>query len=214
MGKTLDKNPLDQATLVDEDDNVVGSMDKYEAHLHPAHRHRAASVWLINSKTKKVLLQQRSKKKIVGAGWWANTICANVRPVENYEECAYRRLREELGIKKVSVKPIYTFAYNAYCNKIYGENEIDRVFVGTYDGKVIPNPEEVSDYLWVDLKKINLIKKAGTSLPLVNETLELSEDKLKEKTKPISHQFRSHEVLVAPWSIWMLRDKRLTMALS
>ncbi|MCL2739686.1 MAG: NUDIX domain-containing protein, partial [Oscillospiraceae bacterium] len=31
------------------------------------------------------------------------------------------------------------------------ENEIDYVFIGTYDGEVHPNPAEVSDYKWMPM---------------------------------------------------------------
>lgn len=138
----------DLVTLVNDRDEVIGSLDKYEAHRHPAQLHRAVSVWLVNCKGE-VLFQQRSAKKIVGALWWGNTICGNVRPDENYEQCAQRRLREELGIEGVDLQPVYTFQYDAYANEEYGEHEMDRVFVGSYDGEVRPNPDEVVDFQWV-----------------------------------------------------------------
>ena len=93
---------LDQVTLVDEHDHQIGVMDKVEAHRGDGKRHRASSVFLFN-KNGELLIQQRSKKKIVGALQWGNTCCGNVRPGESCEECALRRLREGLGITTATI---------------------------------------------------------------------------------------------------------------
>jgi len=141
--------PLDQVVLVDESDNQLGVMDKIEAHRGDGQRHRAISVFLFN-KDGQLLIQERSAKKIVGAGQWANTVCGNVRPGESYEACALRRLREELGITTAQIQPIHKFEYHTRCNDQFSEWEIDTVFVGNYDGPVEPNPDEVAKYEWKD----------------------------------------------------------------
>lgn len=201
-------------TLVDENNNFLGEMDKYKAHEHPAKLHRASSVWLINDKNE-VLLQKRSKQKIVGAGWWGNAICGNVRPNESFKECAIRRLREEIGVinnenTNLNLKPIYRFIYRAYCNSKYGEFEMDQVFVEKYNGSVELNQEEASDYCWVDLDfLVNEIEK-NSSITNPKETLDLSFESLKQKTAPIKININHKEELFAPWSAMMLNDDRLT----
>lgn len=144
---------LDQVTLVDEHDHQVGVMDKVEAHLGDGKRHRASSVFLFNKKGE-LLIQQRSKKKIAGALQWANTCCGNMRPGETYEECAYRRLREELGITTATIQPLYTFEYHVKCNDKFSEWEIDHVFVGKYEGDLYINPDEVKNIAWVYTKRL------------------------------------------------------------
>jgi isopentenyl-diphosphate delta-isomerase len=146
-------DPLDQVVLVDELDNQIGIMDKTEAHRGQAQLHRAISVYLFN-KHGQLLIQQRSQKKIVGAGQWANTCCGNVRPGESYKECAERRLREELGIEGVALTPVLKFQYFAQCNHEFSEHEIDQVFVGNFDGEVHPHPVEVQATAWVELEEI------------------------------------------------------------
>lgn len=150
--KTL-SNQLDQVTLVNENDEVIGAMDKIEAHRGDAQLHRAISVFLFNKKGE-LLIQQRSAKKIVGAHQWANTCCGNVRPGESYEECAQRRLREELGIEGVSLRPVHKFQYFTRCNDEFSEREIDQVFVGEFDGDAHPNPDEVQAVKWMKLSDI------------------------------------------------------------
>lgn len=136
------QNMLDSVILVDEYDHPIGVMDKIEAHRGEAYLHRAISVFLFQKIDDSwyLLMQQRSNQKIVGAGLWANTVCGNVRPGESYQECAYRRLREELcfsyaDITSFDLLPVYKFQYSVQCNEEYSEREIDQVFVGVVSGK-------------------------------------------------------------------------------
>lgn len=154
---------LDQVILVNEHDEPIGVMDKLEAHRGQAKLHRAISVFLLNEKGQ-LLIQRRSTKKIVGAGQWANTCCGNVRPGESYQECALRRLREELGITTAQIKPVHKFQYFAKCNDEFSEREIDQVFVGQYDGEVKPNPDEVQEWRWENLDQIRAELPKDSSL--------------------------------------------------
>lgn len=142
---------LDQVVLVNEHDQEVGVMDVLEAHRGEGRLHRAVSVYLFRQQVGgiEMLMQQRSPQKIVGGTQWANTVCGNVRPGETPEQCAYRRLREELAITQVEIDPIYKFRYQVQCNAEFSENEIDRVFYGWYDSGVDPNPVEVARVEWV-----------------------------------------------------------------
>lgn len=145
---------LDQVVLVDERDNQIGVFDKIEAHRGAGKRHRAISAFLFNAQGE-LLMQQRSVKKIVGALQWSNTCCGNVWPNESRLECAHRRLKVELGITEASVKPLYIFEYHVPANAEFSEWEVDEVFVGKYEGNVLPNPDEVKAYRWVSQKEID-----------------------------------------------------------
>lgn len=148
---------LDQVILVNEDDEEIGTMDKVAAHRGSAQRHRAISVFLFNS-AGELLIQQRSSQKIVGALQWANTVCGNLRPGEEYLECASRRLREELGIKcdeaGILLQPLIKFEYHVQCNAEFSEWEVDQVFGGWYEGEVLPNPDEVAQTKWISFNEI------------------------------------------------------------
>ncbi|MBI5151538.1 MAG: isopentenyl-diphosphate Delta-isomerase [Candidatus Pacebacteria bacterium] len=145
----------DQVQCVDEHNTPTNVMDKLEAHRGDGKRHRAVSVFLLNS-TGELLIQKRSAKKIVGALQWANTCCGNVWPGETYEQCAQRRLRKELGITRAKIMPAYTFEYHLRCNDKYSEWEMDRIFVGRYRGKLTLDPEEVLDALYISQEKLEI----------------------------------------------------------
>lgn len=167
---------LDQVILVDQDDHEIGVMDKVEAHRGAGKLHRAISVFLFN-KSGKLLIQQRSSKKITCQLMWANTCCGNIRPGESYLECAHRRLREELGITGVKLEEVTKFLYQTPCDDEFSEYEMDTVYVGTYDGEVTPNPDEVHDYKWIEFTDLVVQE------PLVPWVKIMKEKEILEKVK-------------------------------
>ena len=203
--------------LIDVNDKPSGESDVYSVHQHPAKLHRAISVWLFND-SGGVLLQQRSAKKITKALEWGNAVCGNVRSNESYYQCAMRRLREEIGVESIQVRPIYKFLYKAWCNDKYGENELDQVFIGQYSGRVKLNKDEADDYVWIDWNKFKKaikekvsgldesIKKAFLN-PSLTTSMDL--DELKKNTKSLKITVDGRELLMVPWTIMMALDKRL-----
>jgi isopentenyl-diphosphate Delta-isomerase len=136
--------------LVDEKDKALGEEDILKAHLGKGKLHRAISVFLFrkNNNGVELLIQQRSREKLVGAMLWANTVCGHVLAGESYLVCSKRRLDCELGIRNTELSEVFVFQYQVRCDHKYSENEIDHVFVGWYDGQVKPNPEEVAKFKW------------------------------------------------------------------
>ena len=137
--------------LVDEKDEPVGMMEKLEAHRKAA-LHRAFSVFIFNSKGE-LLLQKRASGKYHSGGLWSNTCCSHPRPGENTLEAAQVRLRQEMGIS-TSLDKAFDFTYRATFDNGLSEYEFDHVFVGSYDGPVHPDMDEVSDYCFKPVSEI------------------------------------------------------------
>lgn len=143
--------------LVDEKDNKLGLMEKMEAHRKNL-KHRAISVLIFN-KDGKLLLQQRALIKYHCPGKWANTCCTHPRDGEDVLVAGERRLKEEMGFS-CPLKEVMSFNYTVGLDHGLSENEFDHVLTGEYNERVDPNPEEVMDYKWVDIKELNIdIKK-------------------------------------------------------
>lgn len=197
------KQHLDLVTLVNSQDEVIGEMDKVAAHRGDAQLHRAISAYLFRKYQGKIqlLIQQRSGKKIVGANWWANTCCGNVRPIENYEQCALRRLEEELGITTAVIQQIHKFEYHLRCNEEFSEWEIDQIFAGWYDDTISPNPDEVQDYRWIDWAELLAKNSQVSPTPSLfnSKTIQLAD---------------SSKVILAPWFVYMLDHSEITQALT
>lgn len=137
--------------LVDDQDVPVGTMGKMEVH-QKALLHRAFSVFILNAKGE-MLLQKRAQKKYHSAGLWTNACCSHPRPGEDTIIAAQKRLMQEMGII-TSIKKVFDFIYKADFDNGLTEYEFDHVFVGAYDGTIIPNEEEVSDYCFKTIEEI------------------------------------------------------------
>ena len=137
--------------LVDENDEQIGTMGKMEVH-QKALLHRAFSIFIFNDKGE-ILLQKRANKKYHSGGLWTNACCSHPRPGEETLAAAGNRLQEEMGFNAV-LKKTFEFIYKAPFDNGLTEYEFDHVFIGTYNGDIIPNADEVSDYCYKSVAEI------------------------------------------------------------
>ena len=141
----------DKVILVNEHDDMVGIMDKMEAHRQGL-LHRAFSIFIFNQKGE-MLLQQRALSKYHSAGLWTNACCSHPIPGEKTNDAAQRRLMEELGFD-TPVEKIFDFVYKAAFDNGLTEHEFDHVFAGEYEGKLNINPDEVNDFCYKEISEI------------------------------------------------------------
>lgn len=139
--------------LVDKLDKILGIEEKAKAHLGRGRLHRAISVQLYNQK-QELLIQKRSAKKQLFAGFWANTVCTDVRPYETYLVAAKRRLQEEFSLAVNKLKPIFKISYSASSGKKHSERELDQVFIGLVTDPPQPNSAEISAWQYLSLDRL------------------------------------------------------------
>ena len=142
---------MEQVILVNVADQVVGFMEKMEAH-EKGLLHRAFSVFVFNSKGE-LMLQQRAAHKYHSGGLWTNTCCSHPRQGETVLDAAERRLMEEMGMS-CALKESFSFIYKAELDQGLTEHELDHVVMGWYDGTPNINPDEVQDWKYVSLEDI------------------------------------------------------------
>lgn len=125
-------------------------MDKLEVHRRGL-RHPAVSVFVMQGA--RVLIQQRALSKYHTPGLWANTCCTHPHWGEDAAACAIRRLREELGIRGLSVAPAGQIEYRAEVGNGLTEHEVVEVFIAEAPSglMVLPNPAEVEAVDWMNL---------------------------------------------------------------
>ena len=142
--------------LVDEHDVQTGTMEKMEVH-QKALLHRAFSIFIFNEKGE-MLLHKRAEKKYHSGGLWTNACCSHPQPGEETLAAAQMRLQEEMGFN-TELKKAFDFIYKAPFDNGLTEHEFDHVFIGRYNGDILPNAEEVSDYCFKRVEEIkNLIQ--------------------------------------------------------
>lgn len=83
--------------VVDEQDRVVGRERRSEVHRLGL-RHRAVHV-LVFDRAGRVFLQKRSLRKDTAPGAWDSSASGHLGCGEDYDACARRELREELGVE-------------------------------------------------------------------------------------------------------------------
>lgn len=99
------------------------------------------SIFIINSRGE-MMLQKRSRRKVVGAGLWSNA-CSGSSSVNQNEPVfasVHRRLREEMG-------------FDCALSEI-GKNKLGRFFLGRHDRDPRPSKKEASDWKWSTFYRI------------------------------------------------------------
>jgi isopentenyl-diphosphate delta-isomerase len=146
-------NPIEitEVILVDAKDQVVGKMEKLEAHRKGL-LHRAFSVFVFNS-NKELLLQKRAIGKYHSEGLWTNTCCSHPSPNESLVNAGKRRLQEEMGFS-CELKSTFSFIYNVKLDNELIEHELDHVLIGAYNENPVINSEEASDFSWENLETL------------------------------------------------------------
>ncbi len=145
-------------TLVDENDNPIGLMEKMEAH-RKAMLHRAISVFIINSKGEWIL-QKRALDKYHSKGLWTNTCCTHPLPDESEIETANRRLSEEMGLN-CNLRKLFSFIYKERLDNELTEFELDHVFIGVTDSEPVINTAEVVDWKKMSFEELHIDIKAN-----------------------------------------------------
>ena len=139
--------------LVDENDEQIGTMEKIEAH-QKALLHRAFSIFVFNGKGE-ILLQKRANKKYHSGGLWTNACCSHPYDGQDTLVAAEKRLKEEMGFT-VPLKKAFDFVYKVSFENGLTEHEYDHVFIGYYDGDIIPAADEVKDYCFMSADELKI----------------------------------------------------------
>lgn len=155
---------------VDEQDNQIGYGSIENGRVTGAIV-RIARILLLNSEGN-VLLQQRSPN-IAFPLLWNESATGHVDRDEEYVEAAVRELKEELGVSGVALKEVSKI----YCEEPLPSGQLKKAFhalyLGTHDGTVNVDPEEVHDTRWVSIATLQkeLEEKSDTFTPGAQEGL-------------------------------------------
>jgi len=98
--------------VVNERDEVIGRQSRGEVHRLGL-MHRAVHVLVFNA-AGQVFLQKRSHKKDRQPGVWDSSASGHLDSGEDYDACAFRELREEIGLQlKAAPRRLFKLAASA-----------------------------------------------------------------------------------------------------
>lgn len=144
--------------IVNNDNLEVGSAPRSQMRAERL-PHRAAFVFVFRS-TGALIVQRRTLTKDVYPGLLDLAAGGVVLAGESYDESATRELAEELGISGVPVEPHFDFWHQDHAVRVWG-----RAYSCTWDGPVVPQPEEVAAVLELPPEKILAGEIAGEFTP-------------------------------------------------
>lgn len=129
-------------------DGTLKPVEKLDAHLRGL-RHKAISVFVMAGE--QILIQRRALAKYHTPGLWANTCCTHPDWGETADDCAARRLDEELGISGLDLRHCGQVEYRADVGNGLIEHEVVEVYVAQtrLDLPIAPNPDEVMATRWI-----------------------------------------------------------------
>jgi isopentenyldiphosphate isomerase len=128
--------------IVNDRDEVTGQAPRREVHARGLW-HRAVHVLVFNARGD-VFLQKRSLKKDTAPGLWDSSSSGHVDAGEDYDACAIRELREEIGLV-ASVPPQRLFKVNAGPATGW---EFCWVYRCAAEGPFVLHPEEIETGGW------------------------------------------------------------------
>jgi len=161
--------------VVNKNNEEIGLEDKLKCHLGKGILHRAFTAFIFNSKNQ-LLIQKRSKNKLLWPLIWEASCSSHPLRTENYITAGKKRLKKELGFS-CELKFLGKFKYQVKYKNIGAEKEICAFLVGKYNGKVKSNPKEIAEWKWIDLKtlKKDLIKSPRKYAPWLKIALKFHE---------------------------------------
>ena len=162
----------DLAILVAPDGEETGVVDKLVAHQPPGQLHLAFSVFLF-ADDGSLLIQRRAATKYHFPLAWANSCCSHPQPGDLITS-AELRVKEELGLI-CELSPAGNFTYRASC-AVSGlvEHEFDWVLVGSINGSVHPDPNEVAEWRFLPSTSFAQAAKSSEFAPWFSPALEIA----------------------------------------
>lgn len=158
-------------------DGSLYPIEKMQAHV-TGQLHLAVSIFVFDGAF--LLLQKRAQGKYHCGGLWANSCCSHPNWRETVEDCAARRLAEELGL----VLPLARHQTVDYAADVGGglhEHERVTLFSASADRTRLtlsPDPREVEATRWISLSHLRreIARDPDSFTPWLRIYLELFPD--------------------------------------
>ena len=133
--------------IVNERDEVIGQAPRKEVHVRRLW-HRAVHVLVFNA-CGEVFLQKRSMLKDTAKGKWDSSASGHLETGEDYDACAVREVREEIGLELAATGALLPLRR---LFKIDARKETGWEFCWIYrcesEGPFVLHPEEIETGDW------------------------------------------------------------------
>jgi isopentenyldiphosphate isomerase len=125
--------------LVNDEGIVIGKATRNECHSGSFLLHPVVHLHVLNSEGA-LYLQKRADNKDIQPGKWDTSVGGHVDFGEEIEHALRREVCEELGIE--NFEPVFMLRYKFVSTQ---EAELVHSYYCIYDGKITPDPVEISE---------------------------------------------------------------------
>jgi len=167
----MKEEPQEYLDLVDENDNVIGKAPRSEVRARNL-LHRGVGILVFNSRGE-LYVHKRTETKDIFPGMYDMLVGGTVRAGESYEEAAAREAAEELGIRGVPLRYLFSYLYEGPKNRC-----ITKIFEVCYDGPMVHQPEEVA---WGRFYPVSEVLNLMERLPFVPDGSEIFREYLRRR---------------------------------
>jgi len=157
--------------LIDENNNVIGKASRSEVRARNL-LHRGVGILVFNRRGE-LYVHRRTETKDIFPGMYDMLAGGAVGAGESYEEAAARELAEELGIRGVPLRFLFSYRYEGPENRC-----ITRIFDVCYDGPIEHQAEEVA---WGRFYPLQEVLDLMDRLPFVPDGAEIFREYLKRR---------------------------------
>jgi isopentenyl-diphosphate delta-isomerase type 1 len=138
--------------VVDDQDRPVGRATRADVHARGL-KHRAVHIWLFNARGE-LFLQKRSDTKDSAPDCWDSSASGHLDSGEEYDACAVRELREELGLEVQPTQLERLFKLDACADT---GSEFVWVYRIRSDATPVINPAEIKRGAWVTQHQLDVL---------------------------------------------------------
>ncbi len=150
--------PVEYVDWIDEDGRLLQTLSRREMRRRNL-LHRSTATFVFHPDGR-LFIQQRTRTKDVYAGLYDVCVGGTVVSGETWEQNACREIAEELGIRGVAVRALFTHRFqDAHVNNAIG------VFACVYDGPITLQQEEVAEGFWANAARVEALLATGTVCP-------------------------------------------------
>ncbi|HPN67436.1 MAG TPA: NUDIX domain-containing protein [bacterium] len=139
---------MEKVNVINLDNEVVGTVTIHEVHERRL-PHRTSQVLIFSTDQKRIFLQKRGPNVFIYPGFWTTSASGHVSAGMNYNDTAYKELKEELGIR-TDLQNIGYYWIDE------GDNiERNEVFAGYFDGPFVFTEQDVPGGEWFEIEEID-----------------------------------------------------------
>lgn len=137
---------VENITIVDDNDNVIGAMPREQAKNE--NRNRRLVGIMVRNKSGKILLSRVAETKSFCPGMWSYSAAGHVDEGEIYEQAAARELKEELGIECCTTDLRFVLKKRLIDPRTRKPKHFHCIYTITHDGPFHPDSSEISETRW------------------------------------------------------------------